>query len=146
MSFLFRVGELSPLTVPPPLRIFRFLIYCVCDSRRQRVWEQQAHVWLSLGKPRGFCEQENRSHRRSEGEEGSQDREDRKNTECSSTRIEEEETQRDQKATRRGVNSKLGVGRRQLEASLGTLNGWCDSEFLSMKVRGRRDVTHLLRV
>lgn len=146
MSFLLHVGELSPLTVPPPLRIFRFLIYCVCGSRRQQVWEQQAHVWLSLGKPRGFCEQENRSHRRSEGKEGSQDREDRKNTGCSSTRIEEEETQRDQKAKRRGVNSKLGVGRRQLEAFLGTLNGSCESVFLSMKVRGSRDFTYLVRV
>lgn len=85
-----------------------------------------APVWLSIGvraaeKLRGFCEQENRSCGGSEG--GNQAREDRKNTGCSSTRMEEEGTQRDQRAKERRGNSKLGVGRRQLEEFLGIPNG-----------------------
>lgn len=68
------------------------------DSRFGEQWAVSGcHlVCRASEKLRGFCEQEIRSCGRSEG--GNQDREDRKNTGCSLTRIEEEETQRDQRA------------------------------------------------
>lgn len=59
--------------------------------------------------------------------------------------MEEEETQRDQRAKQRRGNSKLGVGRRQLEGFLGIPNGLCDSMFLSMKVCGSRDFSCVVR-